>query len=55
MNLYSPQIESQVKPLKLDKDKDDVAKETCSARENPIYYALKTKHSLRGWQCNTHK
>jgi hypothetical protein len=53
-DLTNTQSRNKVKPLQPDKDKDDAAKETCSARENPIYYALRTKHSLRGWQCNKH-
>jgi hypothetical protein len=53
-NLANTQNRNEVKPLKPDKHKDDATMETCSARENPIYYALRTKHSLRGWQCNKH-
>jgi hypothetical protein len=52
MNLANTQSKNEVKPLK--PDKPDATMETCSARENPIHYALRTKHSLRGWQCHKH-
>jgi hypothetical protein len=29
-------------------------KKRCSTTKNSVYFALKTKHSLRGWQCNKH-
>ena len=32
----------------LDKEKDGATKEACSTRENLIYYAFRTNHSLRG-------
>ena len=54
-NLSNTSTKDQVKPLKINKDEDDVAKETCLARESRFYYALRTKHYLRGWQYNKHK
>jgi len=51
-NLTSAHIGNLVKPLEL--DKDDATKKTFSITKNPIYYASRTKHFLRGWQCNNH-
>ena len=53
-NIVDTQIGNWAILLQLDKYKDDIAKETCLGRENPIYYALSTKHSLRRWQCYKH-
>ena len=54
-NLANTQKKNQVKPLEPNKDKDDVAMGTCSTRQNPIYYASRTKNYLRGLQFNKYK
>ena len=51
-NLCNSQRMNDVKPL--NPNKFDAATETCSTRENPIFYVLRTKQSLRGWHCYKH-
>ena len=47
-NFTNTQRKDKVKHLKPDKH---YPTNTYLARENHTYYALRTKHSLRGWQC----
>jgi len=54
VDFTNTQCRDEVKPLKLGKRKDDATMETCSTKENLIYYALRIKHPLRGWQSNKH-
>ena len=47
-NLLNAQEESPSNFIKVLNDKDVSNREACLVRESPIYYALRTKHSLMG-------
>ena len=54
-SLANTQMKEKIELPKPSKDKYVDAMGACSARENPIYHALRTKYSLRAWQCNNYK
>lgn len=53
-NIFSTQIGIKIELLNINKEKDDATKEACLVGHNPIYYDLRTTHSLREWKCYKH-